>query len=119
MVAHFVWSVAAAGGIAEAELAARACAPAFDGCVIEQRAGVETARRNEACAPSAAESYGREDVAHLAGLVAARSDVSQAEPPVGVVAPTLERAVVEYRAAMRESASEAGCVARRAEIHDG
>ena len=103
VVAHLAGLVAAVVGVAEAELAVAVVAPALDGAVVEQRAGVVVAGGDRGGGAAGAEVDGGKVVAHLAGLVAAVVGVAEAELAVVVVAPALDGAVVEQRAGVRPS----------------
>ena len=70
-------------------------APALDGAVVEEGAGVVGAGGDGGGGAAGAEVDGGEVVAHLVGAVAAAGGVAEAELAVAVAAPALDGAVVE------------------------
>ena len=88
VVAHLAGVVAPVGRVAEAELAVAVVAPALDGGVVEQGAGVVAAGGDGGGGAAGAEVDGGEVVAHLAGAVAAVGGVAEAELAVAVRCPS-------------------------------
>ena len=104
VVAHFVGVVATLLGVS---VAARG-APALDGVVVEQHAGVAGPSGHRDGAVPGAEVDGGQGVAHLAGAVAAAVGVALAELAASVPAPALHLARLDDRAGVLATGRDHG-----------
>src|ERR1043165_3245733 len=92
-VAHLVGRPAVI--VADAKLAVAVETPALDLTVVEDSTDVEFARGHRGCAAAGPEIDSRQQVAHLAGVIATVVEIALAELAVAVIAPTLDLIIVE------------------------
>ncbi len=119
VVAHLAGRAADDDGLADAELALQAVAPALDRAVVEEGTSMEVGGGDRGRGPAGAEVDGGQVVAQLAGTVAAGVGVAQAELAVVVPAPALHRAVVEEGADPVRADGHLGGRAAGAQVHGG
>jgi len=118
-IAHLVRPITAIRCVALAQLARVVVAPALDRIVIEERTGVKVTCRNGFCGSPEAEVDCGKCIAHLVRPITAPRCVALAQLAVAVVAPALDRIVIEERAGVVETRRNGFCGSPEAEVDCG
>ncbi|CAB5064767.1 unannotated protein [freshwater metagenome] len=119
VVTHLASHITAIVRVAVAELSLGAVAPALDGVVVENGAGAPASRTDRFGGAPCAEVDRRKAVAHLAGVVPAVVRIAETKVRVSVVAPALDRVVVEEHTAVDASGAHDFGDASGAEVDGG
>jgi hypothetical protein len=108
IIAHLIRIVASPVGVAEPELTVTVKAPAPYGTIIKEGTGVILSCSDLCGGAAGAEVDGRKIIAHLIRIVASPVGVAEAELTEEIIAPALDRAIIEEGAGMFSASHDLG-----------